>query len=305
MKNRCKNMMEKIKAPSSLKDKVLSAACNASFPVTENIWRQPKRHTVFRTAVCAVCAFAVLLGGGFFLSKPGIEKISNEKGAGSSLSPAYHFGLVAYAADINKTFEPQDNKIAFSVSNAGGGEIFGKGDYTGCLFRVTGDEIKTLNITIDRGGLYRYQKVPNLTKDEIKAIYAAEANGTLKADCQFASSDDEKTWCSEQMTALGSSFSENWTADSVFGFWVPPESTLSSGEEDPREAAHKNIDIFNGATLRITATFRDGSQQTKSLNLKTGKLKIVYGENHIRTVLPELAGENDPYVYSVYAKLEN
>ena len=307
MKSHYKNMMEKIKAPDTLKDKVMNAAYAAQSPVAENTRHQTGRHTVFRVAVCSACAL-VLVSGGLFFSRSntggsvgGKNAVDSNK---SSLSAAYHFGLEAYAADINEIYSPKDNKLAFSIASSSGGEVEGKGDYTGCLFRVTGDGIKAVSATIDRGGFYRYKKLTNLTKDDIKAIYASEANGSLAADCQFASSDDEKTWCSEQMTALGNSFSEAWNADSSYGFWVPPESTKQNPDADLQAAAHEGIDTFNGATLTITATFEDGSKQTKTLHLKTGKLKVVYNDK-TQIVLPELASADDPYTYSVYAELDN
>jgi hypothetical protein len=40
------------------------------------------------------------------------------------------------------------------------------------------------------------------------------------------------------------------------------------------------------------------------LHLKTGKLKVVYNDDHTQKILPELATDNDPYAYSVYAELE-
>jgi len=303
MKNHYRDMMEKIKVPNSLKDRVLNSAYSTEPPLSENALYHPRRHNVFRVAVCTACAFALLCSGLFFFKSNVGEKNAIES-TGNSLSTAYHFALVAYAADIDETYAPQDNKFAFSIASSGGGEIEGKGDYTGCLFRVTGNGIKTISATIDRGGFYRYKKLTNLTKDDIEAIIASESNGTLDADCQFASSDDLKTWWSEQMTALGSSFSEDWAAESSYGFWVPPESTKQDPNEDLRKAAHEQIDTFNGATLTITATFEDGSQQTETLHLKTGKLKVVYNGN-TQTVLPELASADDPYIYSVYAELDN
>lgn len=305
MRNPYRDMMEKIKVPNSLKDKVLNAACADQSPVAENSRHKARCRNVFRAAVCAACTFAILLSGGLLFFKSGTGGINADKGIKSSLSPTYHFGLVAYAADINRIYAPKDNKIAFSIANAGGGEIPEKGDYTGCLFRITGDGIKTISASIDRGGFYRYKKLTNLTQDNVEALYEAEANGTLKVDTQFISSDDKKIWQSEQVTAVGSSFSEDWTADASYGFWVPPELIHHSENEDLREAAHKEIDTFNGATLKITATFEDGSQQTKTLHLKTGKLKVVYNKDHAHTVLPELATGNEPYLYSVYAELEN
>ena len=304
MRSHCRKMMEQIKTPDALKSRVMNAACAMQSPAEKRPRHQSKGHTIFRAAACVACA-AILLSGGLVSSKAGIGRTNAPKGAGNSLSTAYHFGLVAYAADIDESYVSQDNKIAFSVSSSGGGEIPGKGDYTGCLFRVTGEGIKTVNASIDRGGFYRYNKLMNLTQDEINALYSAEGNGTLKADAQFNSSDGKDVWCSEQVTALGSSFTENWTADGSYGFWVPPELIRHGGNEDLQATAHKAIDTFNGATLTITATFYNGAQQTKTLHLKTGKLKEILNDDHTRTVLPELATGDEPYVYSVYAELKN
>jgi len=274
------------------------------FMKTENTRKKPRGRTVFRLAVCAACAFTVLLGVlSFYNPDPDGSSITDGNNAALS-SPSYHFGLVAYAADLDETFIPKDNKIAFSIANSGG-MVLGKGDYTGCLFRVTGEGIQTISASINRGGLYRYKKLTNLTEDDIKALYAAEANGILKADCQFASMNNDGSWYSEQMKALGSSFSENWTADASYGFWLPPETTEQSAAEDIKKAAHNRIDTFNGATFTVTVTFQNGSQQTETLHLKTGKLKVVYGKDNTLTVLPELATGDDPYVYSIYAELEN
>ena len=304
MKNDYRDMMEKIKAPSALKDRVLNAASAAqSTRIERNDYHgyKHKHHVVFRSAVCIACVLAILLvGSPFFNSNTGRIRT----GKNNVVPSSYHFGLMAYAAGSNELSGTKGDKIAFSVASSDGGGVPGKGDYTGCLFCVTGDGIKTISTSIDRGGLYRYKKLTNLTRDDVKALYDAEAKGTLKADCQFVSSDDEKLFCSEQMTALGKSFTENWAENESYGFWVPPTSEKEDPNEDLREAAHKKIDTFNGATLTITATFKDGSQETKKFHLKTGKLKVVDNKDHTCTLLPELAADNEPYIYSVYAEIE-
>ena len=180
-----------------------------------------------------------------------------------------------------------------------------RGVFTGYLFRVTGNRIQTVHASIDRGGLYRYQKLTNLTKKDVEAFDTAETNGTLKVDFLSSGRNRDGSWYSEQMKALGTSFSENWAAGTSYGFWLPPEDAEKEPDQDLREAAHKRIDLLNGAALTITVTFQDGSHQTETLHLKTGKLKVAYGKDKTRIVLPEPAGGSDPYVYSVYAELKN
>ena len=51
----------------------------------------------------------------------------------------------------------------------------------------------------------------------------------------------------------------------------------------------------------MTVTFTDGTEQTKTYQLSTGKLRVEYGEDGTLTLLPQLAGDEDPYIYGVYA----
>ena len=66
---------------------------------------------------------------------------------------AHTFGLVAYAADTGEMRQPKDSKIVFDTGS--GADDPEKGFYSGCLFKVTGENIKTVSATIDRGAVYR------------------------------------------------------------------------------------------------------------------------------------------------------
>ena len=72
-------------------------------------------------------------------------------------------------------------------------------------------------------------------------------------------------------------------------------------EGDPREANQESIDRLDGARLTVTVTFDDGSEQTKIYTLSTGQLKVEYEEDGTMTLLPQLAGDDDPWIYGVYA----
>ena len=51
----------------------------------------------------------------------------------------------------------------------------------------------------------------------------------------------------------------------------------------------------------MTVTFTDGTEQTKTYQLSTGKLRVEYAEDGTLTLLPQLAGDEDPWIYGVYA----
>ena len=88
MKNHCRDMMEKIKVPNSLKDRVLNAAYAAQSPVSDNARRRPRHYNIFRVAVCAaritsynVC-YTKLLRGGFEMTLAGFVGAMTELGVG-------------------------------------------------------------------------------------------------------------------------------------------------------------------------------------------------------------------------------
>ena len=111
-----------------------------------------------------------------------------------------------------------------------------------------------------------------------------------------------------------------------FGFWIAPEDQAPKNlfDQDIREGWHRSLDALDGETLRITIQYADGSQVEQSYVLKAGKMKVTPrseeelqiwstfesdiepGIRRIRlpdsvfTVLPELASDDEPYVYALY-----
>ena len=71
---------------------------------------------------------------------------------------------------------------------------------------------------------------------------------------------------------------------------------------DIQEAWHKSLDVLNGQTLQITVHFADGTQTQKSYVLKTGKMKIQAGNGGGCIVLPQLASDDEPYVYAIFGE---
>lgn len=187
---------------------------------------------------------------------------------------------------------------------AGGEGSWSEGDgyYTGCMFQVTGENIVSVSLSIDRGGLYRYQLHTGLTEEEIAGYRQAMAEGTLTAAA--ISQAEDGSWYMPEMTALGADAAEAYDPEASYGFWVPG-ADADAWREDLRAASHESIDFLDGAHLKVAVTFADGTEQTRTYTLSTGKLRFVQDAGSPGgSLLPQLAGDNEPYVYGVYAESE-
>lgn len=276
----------------------------------ENQTKQGKRTNrarwIMRGTVCGACALALAVGTLTFQSQnhvqnPGSGDTENPDGViASSLIPSFSFQLTAYAADSGVTSEPGE---LGSIALADGEGMMGPedGDYTGCLFQVTGDGIKTLKLSLDRGGFYRYQLHTGLTDEEM-ANYR-EAMGRGEITTAAISQTDDGVWYMPEMKALGSSVTEEYDPEISYGFWISPEELKNQGDKtdmDQQQEWHSYIDLFDGAQLTITAVFENGTEQTKAYRLSSGKLRITQNEYGKMGVLPQLAGEDEPYIYGIY-----
>ena len=126
-----KEFWDGVPFPRELESRILRAAeaerIRRAFP-----WRK-----AFRAAACALCALALVLG---------TVRVTRPAEGGVALS--YDFALRACAADETAV----NGCLAFLP---GEGKTEGGVTYTGCLFRLEGEGIETLTLTMETGGLYR------------------------------------------------------------------------------------------------------------------------------------------------------
>ena len=295
--NDYRKLMENIPVPEELEDRVLCAArlqrAEQAGPKHLVKWNWKP---VLRGAVCAACALALVLGT-VHLRPAG--KSGEQPGTAPVMTLDYSFGLTAYAADTGETVRPNANGGLALDSGSGmaGQEI---GHYTGCLFRVTGEEIETISLAVDRGGLYRSETRTGLTTEEVRKLWQAEEAGG--SACSVYGEDEDGPMNAEVMTALGASVTEDFDPAARYGFWVPEYQ--EDPDADPRQAAWARIDTFDGARLTVTVTFADAGEQSKTYILSTGRLRVEYGEDGTRTMLPQLAGDEEPFAYGIYAASE-
>ena len=295
--NDYRKLMQDISVPKELETKVLWAARQQN---TEQAApkRFPKRNwrPILRGAVCAACALALVLGTVHL--RP-VEKSGEQMGNTPVMTLDYAFGLTAYAAETGETVRPNANGgLAFASGSGMAGEEIGY--YTGCLFQVTGEEIERVSLSVDRGGLYRSETRTGLTAEEVRKLWQAEeAGGPV---CSVYGKDENGPMNAEVMTALGTSVTEEFDPEVRDGFWVP--EYREDPDADMRQAHWGSIDTFDGARLTVTVTFADGGEQSKTYTLSTGRLRVEYGADGTQTMLPQLAGDDEPFVYGVYAASE-
>ena len=118
--------------------------------------------------------------------------------------------------------------------------------------------------------------------------------------------ESEIEWCADACWKLENGFVDAYDPEASYGFWGEPKPYDQTA--DLREVWQDRIDEFDGAVLTVTVTFTDGTQQTRTLTLHTGKLGCeyvdgAYGPQLTGEVLPDEQAETQGYVYGVYAEI--
>ena len=201
--NDYQKLMENIPVPEELEDRVLCAArrqrAEQAGPKHLVKWNWKP---VLRGAVCAACALALVLGT-VHLRPAG--KSGEQPGTAPVMTLDYSFGLTAYAADTGETVRPNANGgLAFAASKNTevvyvvlGQETAEHGKFTNYRFQISGGDIRTVKLDINRGGLYR-----------------RDSNG--------------------EMISLGSSVQEPYDPSVSYGLWVPPEAFRPRSRSEKR-----------------------------------------------------------------------
>ena len=312
MENRYRKLTEAIHTPAGLNDRVLFEARRRRAEPAAPRRRERWSWSLGRAAVCAVCALTLLLGGISLRPAPPAEP--GPAGSAGTADPADTgtpvlvptFGLTAYAAMTENAYGPaEDGSLAFAVGE--GCTTLEFGDFTGCLFQITGENIAQVKMSIDRGGLYSYYTRDNLTEEQMAEYRQAMAEGSLAPAA--ISQRDDGTWYMPEMTALGQSVQENYDPEARYGFWVPPEDMAVNTGLGITTECQMDADYFDGGTLTVTVVSSDGTEKSQSYRLHSGPLKIEFNEDNSITVFPELASEyeldRNYFVYGIYAVPED
>lgn len=303
--------LKNIKAPEYLKIQTLEKA------------RQTKTIHYKKRILAAACAFIIVFTGVY----------SYQKNNGISNEITNSFGLVAYAANTGEIIKPQDNILVFEE---GGGIDSTIGFFTGCLFKITGENIEKVKISLDAdGGIYRsktfteqdisLEEIQEIDKAQYEAMWNSEDIGIAGAQVckneKTKGSDlilpvyDEisEKWYVETLWKLDNQVEETYDDKSTYGFWLN-EPPIAFEETDLQKAWHERIDLLEGVKMYVTVTFTDEQVQTQTYTLHSGKLAVEYNEEYqidldlfdsSRHLTGKLAVGDEPYIYGVYAELES
>lgn len=147
MKNPYQKLMDEIHVPAGLNDRVLSAA------------RQPRRtNPWFRTAVCAACALALILGTVRFTAPQNPAATPP-----SGTLPHWEFTLTACAADTSSG----SSNLSFAVEQSGAAEGC-------CLFQIQSKRAVSVRLSMQQGELYVVEK-----NDRLEPLKRAADNAPL------------------------------------------------------------------------------------------------------------------------------
>ena len=289
--------MKNIKVPDELK-----ARTRAAVREEKSRARQPVRSMRggMKRLLAAACAFAVVLGGAALHGR--------QTGSDPVTDIAHTFGLVAYAAETDEMRQPKESKIVFDCGS--GVDDPEKGFYSGCLFKVTGENIKTVSASIDNGAIYRTKTVKDTSDDRdewVRTMYQGTNPAIDGADRIMVWGSDEMHMFADLCWKLDNGFIDEYDPDVSYGLWLP--SRQESEDDDLQDSWHKSVDGFEGAKLTVTITFNDGSKQTRSMTLHTGKLGVEYkddtsGPSLTGEVLTDEQAEEQGYLYGVYGELD-
>lgn len=204
------------------------------------------------------------------------------------------FTVKAYAAGTQSPLAAGDNgMIVFghtSDLSQSSPEWDDNGTYTGCLFKIEAEGVKTVQAHISKGMLYRYdtQNVSYASNSEL--LYEALTWKPLKrglgehlsaydkvavgiANDGLSKDDSNKTYQVQTSKRLGQTAELNYDEGdegAYFGLWTDEVGDSDASDDSMRDQFGAIANAFEGAELTVTVTFEDGRTSTQVINLHAG-----------------------------------
>ena len=126
-----------------------------------------------------------------------------------------------------------------------------KGFFSGCLFKVTGDGNETVSASIDKGGLYRVERM-DIQESDADNILQGTYPPTQGADDFLVHGYDDGDWWVEASWHVENGFVETYAPTTCYGLWGEPKPVDMAQESELQDAWQTRIDEFDGATLTVT-----------------------------------------------------
>lgn len=249
--------------------------------------RQAPKGYMMRRMVAAVCAICLLAGGAIYYSGQSDVARTIENS----------FSVQTYAAADGKAIKSPKNKIIFDNGSGNASEDYGL--MSGALFKVVGKNIDKVHVQINKEAIYR-QNAYNYSEDEANSTFDA---GTTNGD-DIITGYDEKKQLLYANTGIGNNFTDHYDKSAMYGFMLTKETynriEKKLGDEvDMDKVWYESMDVFDGAKMTITVTFKDGKTETQNVTLHTGKVNA-----KDPSVLVDEDDEKTEYVYTIYGEIK-
>lgn len=271
----------------------------------EHVVKKILRPMVAVAACAALLVTATTVNRQFGSNNPNETQTSQEDSALSNLAEVLpDFSITAYAAELDR-IEINEGNILFADIG------IGEGGYTGMMFRVQGNDISDVKISLDKGELYS-ATIENTTEDALADWLAQgspdednnpDTHTIMKLIPQDLEGENVKSESVQlyHCTKEGSEISESYNDEMYYGLYIP-DNNLSSvdGEEDLASAYHNLLEVFEDSELKVTVTFDNGTISEKEYTLSVEKL--VQDENGVITQEVWSGDSEGAFVYGILAK---
>lgn len=204
------------------------------------------------------------------------------------------FTVKAYAAGTQSPLTAGDNgMIVFghtSDLSQNSPEWDDNGTYTGCLFKVEAEGVKTVQAHISKGMLYRYDTQNASYASDSELLYEALTWKPLKrglgerlgaydkvavgiANDGLNKDDPNKTYQVQTSKRLGQTAELNYDegdGNTYFGLWTDEVGDADESDDSTRDQFGTIANAFEGVELTVTVTFEDGRTSTQVIDLHAG-----------------------------------
>ncbi len=247
-----------------------------------------------RKPIYGMVACLALAAMGFGAVQAMVHTNEGASDMGTVETASLDFTVKAYAAGTQSPLAAGDNgMIVFghasdlSQSSPGWDD---NGTYTGCLFRVEAEGVKTVQAHISKGMLYRYDTQNVSYASDSELLYEALTWKPLKRGLGerlnsydevavgilndgLDKGDPNKTYQVQTSKRLGQTAELDYDEgdeSTYFGLWTDEVADADGSDDSARDKFGSIANVFEGAELTVTVTFEDGRTSTQVIDLHAG-----------------------------------
>ena len=200
-----------------------------------------------------------------------------------------YFNITVYAAETNgnENMKTEENAKVISMLQRDSDS-----HYTGCLFEIKGNNIKSVSGSMDKGEFYKFEYVKMTGVEYENLSIQGKVSGEKFTYNDYFYQLGSAGYCEQ----IGNEFIEEYDGEAYYGFYIPNDISETKQFDDLFEEAKANIDQLDGAMMTISVTYYDNSTESITYQLKTGKLEVTPSQS---LYYDSFITEDKEYVYGI------